>query len=345
MKQVYQNSLANECIKEVSAYAKTNRSERLFISTKTNKLYLKCLLFSSILFMVFNVVKSQTITSFSPISGCTGTVVTITGSGFTGTTGVSFGTTPAASYTVINSSTITAVLGAGSSSQIKVTTASGTAISNNTFLICATKTAFAYVSNYYAGTVSVINTQTNTVVTTIPVGGYPTGVTVSPDGTKAFVVITGTRLNNASNGYTTISVINTATNTLSNTYYFAGGLGPMGIAVSPDGNWLYVANQGNGNSTPGNPVTYPSSLGIIAVSGNGHQTLTVGNYPYSVCINHDGSKVYVTNSQDVTVSVVDTKTFTVIGSPITVGNNPEGICISPDGTRIYVANSGCIFKR
>ena len=147
MKQVYQNLFANECINEVSASAKTSRSERLFISTSTNKLYLKCLLFFSILFIVFNNVKSQTITSFSPISGCTGTVVTINGSGFTGTTGVSFGTTPAASYTVINSSTITAVLGAGSSSQIKVTTASGTAISNNTFLICAAKTAFAYVSN------------------------------------------------------------------------------------------------------------------------------------------------------------------------------------------------------
>ena len=40
----------------------------------------------------------------------------------------------------------------------------------------------AYITNFNDGTVSVINTATNTVVATIPVGGHPYGVAVTPDG-------------------------------------------------------------------------------------------------------------------------------------------------------------------
>ena len=43
--------------------------------------------------------------------------------------------------------------------------------------------AIAYVTNYGAGTLSVINTATNTVIATKTVGDGPAGVAVSPDGT------------------------------------------------------------------------------------------------------------------------------------------------------------------
>ena len=43
----------------------------------------------------------------------------------------------------------------------------------------------AYVTNYVDNTVSVIDTATNTVVATIPVGIQPLGVAVTPDGTRA----------------------------------------------------------------------------------------------------------------------------------------------------------------
>ena len=41
--------------------------------------------------------------------------------------------------------------------------------------------------------VSVINTATKQVTATIGVGSYPSGVAVSPDGTRAYVTNAGTR--------------------------------------------------------------------------------------------------------------------------------------------------------
>src|SRR5437667_37137 len=46
----------------------------------------------------------------------------------------------------------------------------------------------AYVTNT-SGTVSVIDTATNTVVATILVGIFPSGVAITPDGTRAYVTI------------------------------------------------------------------------------------------------------------------------------------------------------------
>jgi YVTN family beta-propeller protein len=64
----------------------------------------------------------------------------------------------------------------------------------------------AYISNSVDNTVSVIDTATNTVIGgPIMVGRVPTGVAVTPDGTKVYVA----------NNSGSVSVIATATNTVS----------------------------------------------------------------------------------------------------------------------------------
>jgi hypothetical protein len=70
---------------------------------------------------------APTITSFTPSSGSTGTIITISGTNFTGATGVSFGGTPAQAFTVTNSTVITATVGVGATGNISVTTPGGTA--------------------------------------------------------------------------------------------------------------------------------------------------------------------------------------------------------------------------
>jgi YVTN family beta-propeller protein len=47
---------------------------------------------------------------------------------------------------------------------------------------------------------------------------------------------------------------------------------------------------------------------------------------------------YVGNMEGVSVSVIDTQTNQVVGSPIGVEGEPAGIAITPDGTRAYVAD-------
>src|ERR1700724_283862 len=48
--------------------------------------------------------------------------------------------------------------------------------------------------------------------------------------------------------------------------------------------------------------------------------------------------VYVVNEGDGTVSVIDTATNTVAGTPIPVGDNPFVVTVAPDGKHAYVTN-------
>src|SRR5260370_12426294 len=91
----------------------------------------------------------------------------------------------------------------------------------------------AYISNSGSNSVSVIDTETNTVVgAPIKVGSFLGGIVVTPDGKFAYVA-------NEDDG--AVSVINAATNTVVGSPIKVGIL-PVGVAVTPDGKFAYVAN-------------------------------------------------------------------------------------------------------
>jgi hypothetical protein len=75
----------------------------------------------------FTYVAIPTIISFTPNNAATGGTVTITGTNFTGATQVKFGGVAAASFTIMNATTINAVVGTGASGDVSVTTPGGTA--------------------------------------------------------------------------------------------------------------------------------------------------------------------------------------------------------------------------
>ena len=68
----------------------------------------------------------------------------------------------------------------------------------------------------------------------------------------------------------------------------------------------------------------------------------MGTSPSAVVISPDGSLAYVTNGPD-TVSVIDTKTYTVIRTVEidTLGPETDGhvIALSPDGSPIYITDA------
>src|SRR5947209_1098003 len=87
---------------------------------------------------------------------------------------------------------------------------------------------FAYVSNNFSGSVSVIDTTSNTVSATVGVGNCPFGLAVTPNGSHVYV---------ADDCSASVSVIDTATNTVSATVSVSGFA--LGVAMAPDGARTY----------------------------------------------------------------------------------------------------------
>ncbi len=196
------------------------------------------------------------------------------------------------------------------------------------------------------GTVSVIDTATDQVTgSPIPVGYEPYGVAVSPDGSRVYVANACDSSSSINCTYGTVSVIDTATDQVTGSP-IPVGYEPFGIAVSPDGSRVYVGNPRASGGAFGNGTVSVIDTATNAVTA----TIPVGGNPIGVAVSPDGSRVYVANACDSginnctstssTVSVIDTATDQVTGSPIPVGSGPFGIAVSPDGSRVYVANLG-----
>ena len=109
------------------------------------------------------------------------------------------------------------------------------------------------------------------------------------------------------------------------------GSGPVAAVVTvtpePSAGRAYITNQTSKNVS----VINLANNTVVA-------TIPVGGDPYGAVVSPDGSRAYVTSSNNV-VSVINTSTNTII-STIPVGTSVVGICISPDGSNVYVANAG-----
>ncbi|MCV7179451.1 beta-propeller fold lactonase family protein [Mycolicibacterium sphagni] len=203
-----------------------------------------------------------------------------------------------------------------------------------------------YVTDVYNGTVSIIDTATN-AVTNVPVGnGNPTGptadsplgVTTSSTG-QAYV---------ANQGGESVTSINTTTNAVGGPVASFPGLngnyGPVGVAVSPNGQQLYITvtepPTGGGNSPGEVEVVNTATNSVVA-------NVQVGVGPDGVAVSPTGSLAYVVNEDgnttsgttfNGTVSVINTATNQVTKT-INVGGQPEGVAFSPDGSLAYVTET------
>ena len=157
------------------------------------------------------------------------------------------------------------------------------------------------------------STPSQTAVTSITVGAYPTGVAVSPDGSSVWVVNSGDR---------TVSRIDTSNNAVTS---IPVGAGPFAVAVSPDGSSVWVTNA-NGGTT----------ISRIDTSNNAVTSITAGG-PYGVAVSPDGSSVWVTNyynsavsritfppqpPSNVTATPGDTKATISWAAPTNIGGSP-----------------------
>lgn len=137
---------------------------------------------------------------------------------------------------------------------------------------------------------------------------------------QSFVYVTNLKSN-------TVSVFDSSTNNLVAT--IPVGTNPVGITLTPDGAFAYVANQ-----------TYPGSVSVINTQSNTvTSTIPVGPFPTGMAITPNGRFVYAVDSTSPgAVSVIDTTVNSVVAT-IPEGVFPNWVAISPDGMFAYVTNA------
>jgi YVTN family beta-propeller protein len=198
--------------------------------------------------------------------------------------------------------------------------------------------AYAYVEScggsgcgaVSTGSVSVINTATDQVVTgtgyPIAVGTTAHAIAISPNGTEAFV---------ANEAASTISEIAIAPSGLPSsttaTTFTTGVTNPWDLAVTPNGNTLYVAD-GNGYATTFNNSCTSACVATGSVSG-------LASGPNGIGFNPTGTYAYVTSSAASSNSTAAINTSTLVATSISIGAGSLGTAGTPDGNYVYVANT------
>jgi YVTN family beta-propeller protein len=179
-----------------------------------------------------------------------------------------------------------------------------------------------------------------------------TGLDVSTDGKKLYAAL---------GILNSVAVIDVATDKLIATVPV--GLAPYRLAASPDGKTLYVANRG-GRSPEGNePQAFSAgsavrieqttdaalrgSISIIDTDKLTCDEIDVGRQPSGLAVSSDGGTLYVANSDDDTIELVDTKARQlrqrVVLTPaqdVGFGQMPTDLAVSEDGKWLYVTCGG-----
>jgi len=190
-----------------------------------------------------------------------------------------------------------------------------------------------YVANQGDNSISVYSPTSQSVIATLTTANglhqNPVSLVASTDGNYVFVVNQG---NGSSPG--ALDIIYTGTNAV-------GASVPLGISptfgyLDPILNRLYVTNTGD------NTVSVFDVSNVVLTANPAIPTLAtvnVGSRPVSVTALPNGLSVYVANSTSNDVSVVNSRSLSVV-TTIPVGQGPVFVASEPTSTKVYAANAG-----
>jgi len=214
------------------------------------------------------------------------------------------------------------------------TSAQLTAVAALLAVSCAAHAGRAYVSNEDGHSVTVIDTDKNTVVTTLPIGKRPRGIQLSHDGTQLYVALSGLpkcpptvpdeECEKLGRDLKADGVALVDTRTLKIVKVFEAGSDPEQFDLASDGR-LYVANEDAATAT----VLDTKTGKILA-------RVPVGKEPEGVRVSPDGKYTLVTNESDNSISIIDTKSLKEV-KHVVVGKRPRDAAFTPDGKTAYIS--------
>jgi PQQ-dependent catabolism-associated beta-propeller protein len=178
---------------------------------------------------------------------------------------------------------------------------------------------FAYVTNERDGTITVIDTKNDRVISTIKVGGRLRGIRLSPDRNRIWVAISYPT--NQSQGEDKIAELDPKGNIIAK---YDAGTDPENFAIDDKAKRLYIANEDAGTAS----ITDIKANRVIA-------SMPVGLEPEGAAISPNGRWVYITSESSSTVSVIDTQTGEVV-KQFLVGARPREAVFTADSARAYV---------
>jgi YVTN family beta-propeller protein len=182
---------------------------------------------------------------------------------------------------------------------------------------------FAYITGLDDNSLSVIDTATNTVSSTLAIAGGPRGVAVDAATGAIYVVQQDAWVYMVDPP--TATVIDAKTNSVTGTLNLFG-ISPINAAANPDGSKIYVSDGNSG------------AVDVIDAKSGAVSVIDSGNMTFGLAVHPDGTRLYLTSMTANVVVVVDLSSNTVTGT-INVGALPRDVAIDTAGTRAYVPNA------
>ena len=220
-----------------------------------------------------------------------------------------------------------------------------------------TRLYYAKGKDHKIGVVSLDATGKATFEGDIDTGAktWPAGLSVAPDGRTLYVALFGTN---------SLGVVNLADRKVTRT--LPVGSSPFGAYVSPDGTAVYTSNWGGPLPQSGesidplfpvnvDPRTGAAAAGSVSVydvmADRMRPEIAVGLHPTAMTFDKAGFRLYVANSNEDTISVLDLTGAAGANAEVErisvrpdaalpFGSMPNGLTLSLDQTLLYVANGG-----
>ena len=182
-----------------------------------------------------------------------------------------------------------------------------------------------YTANWSGNSISVVDVATN-AVTSIPLGGRPWAIAMSPVGNTLFAGLSSMEL----------VAIDTATNAI--TSYDTSPNFPESVIVSADGSQVYIDPTSSTLSL--SELTSGTIESLSATDGGVvEQPITVGGTPAFLSLSPDGTRAYTLNFIPGTMSVVDTTTWAVVAT-VNTGSQPIISSSTPNNQLVVVTDFG-----